>query len=229
MTPILLALAFVAQPQQPQPENPPPAQQEFPVSRRLTPAHDLFYDDVPVSSLEARVAMHRFGSCVADRSRELAENTIASDFTTRAYRSRMDRLIQANGDCFRDGGRRMRSSQLLLAGAIAEALIERDGQPLNVRLARAALQPATRAYSASDQIAICVVRSLPDEVARLMATDVGSAGEEAATVGLAPALAACSGQIRGLESNSAGLRAILATAAYRSINSAAATGTAQRD
>lgn len=230
MTPILLAFALVAQPQPPQPENPPPLQQEFPVSRSLTPAHDLFYDDVPVSSLEARVAVQGFGSCVADRSRELAEDTIASDFTTRTYRSRIDRLVQANGDCFRDGGgRRMRSSRLLFAGAMAEALIERDGQPLNVRLARAALQPATPAYSASDQIAICVVRSLPDEVARLMAADVGSAQEEAATAALAPGLTACAGQSRSVQSNSAGLRAILATAAYRSLNSAAATGTAQRD
>ena len=229
MTPILLALALVAQPQPPQPENPPPPQQEFPVSRSLTPAHDLFYDDVPASSLEARVAMQRFGTCVADRSRELAEDTIASDFTTRTYRSRIDRLIQANGDCFRDGGRRMRSSRLLLAGAIAEALIESEGQPLNVRLARAALQPATRAYSASDQIAICVVRSLPDEVARLMVADVGSAEEAAAEAALAPGLTACAGRSRGVQSNNAGLRAILATAAYRSLNGAAATGTAQRD
>lgn len=229
MTPILIAFALAAQPQPPQPENPPPLQQDVPASRELTPAHDLFYDDVPVSSAEARIAMQRFGSCVADRSQELAAGTIASDFTTRTYRSRLDRLVQANNDCFRDGGRRMRSSRLLLAGAIAEALIERDAQPLNVRLARAAMQPATRAYSASDQIAICVVRSLPDEVARLMAAEVGSAEEEAATAALAPGLSACAGQNRGVDSNSAGLRAILATAAYRSINGAAATGTAQRD
>ncbi len=226
MTPILLAFALVAQP--PEPESPPPLQEDFPASRSLTPGHDFFYDDVPVSTAEARVAMQRFGACVAQRSGGLAAETVGSDFTTQTYRSRLQRLVRANEDCFREGGRRMLSSNLLFAGAIAEALVEADAQPLNVRLARAAMQPAPSAYSAGDRVAICVVRSLPDETGQLMATDVDSAEEEAAVRALAPVVAACSPG-RRLETNAAGLRAILATAAYRSINGAAATGTAQRD
>ena len=228
MTPILLALAFVAQPAQPPEQPQEPLREEFPASRGLTPNHDLFYDDVPVSTAEARVAMQRFGGCVAQRSQPLAAETIGSDFTTQTYRSRLQRLVRANEDCFREGGRRMLSSNLLFAGAIAEALVESDAQPLNVRLARAAMQPAPRAYSTSDQVAICVVRSLPDETGRLMASEVGSTEEEAAVRALAPAVQACATS-RRLETNAAGLRAILATAAYRSINGAAATGTAQRD
>ena len=227
MSSILLALALVAQPTQ-QPETQPPLREEFPPSRGVSAAHDFFYDNVPVSTTEARVAMQRFGTCVSERSERLAAETIGSDFTTQSYRTRLHRLVRANEDCFRQGGRRMLSSNLLFAGAIAEAMIERDAQPLNVRLARAAMQPATRAYSASDQVAICVVRTLPDEVGRLMATDVGSTEEEAAAAALTPALTACASN-RRVETNSAGLRAILATAAYRSINGAAATGLTQRD
>jgi len=228
MSAILIALALALQPE-PQPQPQEPLREEFPASRGLTPGHDLFYDDVPVSTTEARVAMQRFGACVAQRSERLAADTIGSDFTTQTYRSRLQRLVNANSDCFREGGRLMLSSNLLFAGAIAEAMIERDPQPINVRLARAAMQPATRPFSASDQVAICIVRSLPDEVGRLMAAEVGSSEEEAAATALAPALTACSPQGRRVESNSAGLRAIIATAAYRTLNGAAATGTAQRD
>ena len=227
MSPILIALTLLVQP--PEAENPPPLREETPGSRSLTPGHDLFYDDVPVSTTEARVAMQRFGSCVSERSERLAADTIGTDFNTQSYRSRLHRLVRANEDCFRQGGRRMLSSNLLFAGAIAEAMIERGSQPLNVRLARAAMQPAPRAYSPGDQIAICVVRSLPDEVGRLMATGVGEPEEAAAVAALAPALAACAPPNRRVESNDAGLRAILAIAAYRGINGAAATGLTQRD
>src|SRR5690349_12774614 len=147
---ILLALAHVVQPTQPPEQPQEPLRHEVPASRGLSPNHDLYYDDVPVSSTEARVAMQRFGSCVAERSRQLAADTLDSDFNTQAYRSRLQRLVRGNEDCFREGGRRMRSSNLLFSGAIAEALIERDGQPLNVRLAHAAMQPAPRAYSPTD-------------------------------------------------------------------------------
>ena len=228
MSMMLIALALTLQPEPSQPSE-PPLQEDFPAARGLTPGHDLFYDDVPVSTAEARVAMQRFGACVAQRSERLAADTLGSDFTTQTYRSRLQRLVRSNEDCFREGGRRMLSSNLLFAGAIAEALVERDSQPLNVRLARAAMQPAPRAYSPGDQIAICVVRSLPDEVGRLMATGVGEPEEAAAVAALAPALAACAPPNRRVESNDAGLRAILAIAAYRSINGAAATGLTQRD
>lgn len=228
MSMMLIALALTLQPEPPQPSE-PPLQEEFPAARGLTAGHDLFYDDVPVSTAEARVAMQRFGACVAQRSERLAADTVGSDFTTQTYRSRLQRLVRSNEDCFREGGRRMLSSHLLFAGAIAEALVERDSQPLNVRLARAAMRPATRAFSLSDQVAICVVRSLPDEVGRLMATEVGSSEEETAASALAPAFAACSPQNRRVESNGAGFRAILATAAYRSINDTAATASNQGD
>ena len=223
MTPILLALAFVAQPAQPPEQPQEPLREEFPASRGLTPGHDLFYDDGPVSTTEARVAMQRFGGCVAQRSRQLAVDTIGSDFTTQTYRSRLQRLVRANEDCFREGGRRMLSSNLLFAGAIAEALVESDAQPLNVRLARAAMQPAPRAYAPSDQVAICVVRSVPDDVARFFETEVASEAETALAQSLNPVMAACAGN-QPVEASAAGLRAMLATAALREDNAAASEG-----
>ena len=223
MNMILLALTMIVQNTSPQP-NKGPLPADPPPAREMSPAHDLFYEDENKSSPEARAAIQRFGACVAGRSPELASETLRRDFTTRSYRAGLDRLKRANQDCFRRG--RMRSSSLLFAGAIAEELLERDRQPLNVRLARVASQPAPPAYSLTDRMAICVVRSVPDETGRLFATEVGSAEEDAAARALAPAIVACSALNRPVQVNSAGLRAILATAAFRSLNGTASAGPA---
>jgi hypothetical protein len=222
----LLAVAMLVQ-DAPQPSQ-GPLSADFPPERSLSPAHDLFYEDENKSTPEARIAIHGFGACVADGSTELASETLRSDFTNRSYRTSLRRLVRANESCFRQRGR-LRSGGLLFAGAMAERLLKRNPQPLNVRLARAAMKPATPAYSPSDQIAICVVRGVPDETGQLLASDVGSEAEAAAVRALAPAIAACSASAAKLESNVGGLRAILATAAYRSIDSAAGSGLAQRD
>ncbi len=212
---LLFVLALVAQ--QGPPSNPadrPTLPSDGVPERSLTPGHGLFYDDVEASTGDARQAIQGYGSCVASRSPDKAAQVLALDFKTRAYRSGLFRLSSANEDCFRRRGR-MRSSNLLFAGAIAEALLESVAEPLNVRLARAALEPATPAHSATDQVAICVVRSLPDDVTRLFSTEVASTAEEQAAQSLQLALNQCGQSGRRVESNTAGLRAMLATAAFR--------------
>ncbi|MCW3836819.1 hypothetical protein ACFQ1E_11920 [Sphingomonas canadensis] len=169
----------------------------------------------------ARAEMQRFGACVADVSTERASRTLASDFSTAAYRRSMDQLIDANRGCAKGRGwAKMRSSRLLLAGAIAERLIERDPAPVNVRLARAAALPAAATYSPTDGGAMCVVRSAPDEVGKLFATEIGSAEEVAASVFLEGLFSRCMGG-RPVEATPSALRAMLATAAFRSVNSRA--------
>ena len=171
---------------------------------------------LPPSPPEARRAAQDFGRCIADRSPELAAEMLTIDFTTRAYRSRLDRLLRSNATCLRPRGR-MRTSRLLVAGAIAETLVERDGDPVNVRLARAATRAAIPARSPSDRVAICTVRSAPDEVGALFATEVASEAETAAARALEPVATLCSASGPVLETTPAGLRAMLATAAFRSV------------
>jgi hypothetical protein len=227
MNAVFLAFALAAQSQQPAPEQ-PPLRAEGPPSRELSPAHDLYDQNSDSAPPPARAAMQRFGACVAERSGERAAALLGSDFTTHAYRSGLQVLARVNGDCFRQRrGSRMRSSDLLLAGAIAEHLVERGAEPVNVRLARAALQPATPAYSVADQIAICVVRSVPDDVAHLFATEVGSDEEGAAVRAIAPVVGLCSQNAAPLNASEGGLRAILATAAFRSIQNGGATTAAR--
>lgn len=167
------------------------------------------------SSVAARQSMHRFGACVADRSTAKAAQTLAMDFGTGAYRSALRTLANNNRDCFRSG--RMRSPGLAFAGAIAERLLLRDPTPLNARLVRAVVESARRPLSPSDAIASCVVQSAPDDVARLFSNAVGSADEARTAALLQLAVKLCSQGKPRLETNLEGLRAILATAAFRTL------------
>jgi hypothetical protein len=167
------------------------------------------------SSVNARVQMERFATCVADRSPEKAARTISMDFRSTTYRSALKNLSDANRDCY--GYRStMRSGGLSFAGALAERLLERDTSALNARIIRAG-SGQTAARSPSDAIALCVVRSAPDDVARLFATEVASGAERDAVKALQVASDACAHNQARLETTPEGLRAMLATAAFRTV------------
>lgn len=174
------------------------------------------------STPEGLRAIQQFGSCVADTSTAKARTTLASDFRSSGYSRAMNQLVDANRNCpsFR-GYSRLRASRLLFAGAMAERLVERDGLSVNRELAKAAARPAASTYSPTDSGAMCVVRSVPDDVARLFATDVATDAEKSAADALQPALAACL-KTQRVEVTTDGLRAMLATAAFRSIHTATA-------
>jgi hypothetical protein len=172
------------------------------------------------SSANARAQMERFASCVADRSPEKAARTIAMDFRSTTYRSALKNLADANRDCY--GYRStMRSGGLSFAGALAERLLERDATALNARIVRA-VSTQTAARSPSDAIALCVVRSAPDDVARLFATEVASDAERDAVKALQVASDACARNQARLETTPEGLRSMLATAAFRTVTTVVA-------
>jgi hypothetical protein len=172
------------------------------------------------SSANARVQMARFATCVADRSPEKAARTISMDFRSTTYRSALKNLSDANRDCY--GYRAtMRAGGLSFAGALAERLLEREASPLNARIIRAD-SAQTAARSPSDAIALCVVRSAPDDVARLFATEVASAAERDAVKALQVATDACARNQARLETTPEGLRAMLATAAFRTVTTSVA-------
>lgn len=174
----------------------------------------------PPSTPEALRAAQQFGACVADASTAKASATLAQDFRTPAYRRAIDQLVEANRLCpsFR-GYTRLRVSRLLFAGAVAERLLERDGKPVNVALAKAAAGPAASSYAPTDTAAVCVVRSTPDEVGKLFATEVATPEEAAMAKALQPVMARCLSN-RPIEISTDGLRAMLATAAFRSVHAA---------
>lgn len=218
---IPLALALMLAVQNPPPPPPAPLPTEVAPPREPGPEHAVVEEvaDSAEAAARAREVMDAFGRCVARYSAARAAETLVMDFTTRAYRTRLRQLAEANREsCFRRRGR-MRADNLLFAGGIAEGLLARDSTPLNVRLARAALGAPPPSFSASDRIAVCVVRSVPDDVARLFATEVASEAETAALAPVAPVVAACNRTGRPFSATHPGLRAILATAAFRSVRS----------
>ena len=173
----------------------------------------------PSSSPAARRQIQAFGACVADRSPEKAAQVLSMDFRSAGYHPALKVLNLNNIDCSRLMPRRQgaRASSLLFAGALAERLIAADAKPLNVRLAQAASRPAPPTYSLSDAIANCVVRSAPNEAASLLKTEVGSDGEAQAMKALDIAVQLCSRGRPPFQANVEGLRAILATAAFRNV------------
>lgn len=172
---------------------------------------------------ESRLALQRYGACLARNSPGVAVDTLRSDFTARAYHNRLNRLMSANDGCFRRSGYRMAFSTPLITAALAEAVLAGEGTPLNVRLARAAMRAPVTPFNASDRVAVCVVRSVPDQAAALLTSEVGSAAEEAAAAAVVPGLDACLHSV-GLRAQftTAGLRAALAPAAFRSVDAATA-------
>ena len=116
---------------------------------------------------EARQAIERFGTCTAKLQPGEAKRLLAMDFTSTGYRTGL-RLLATETErkcAYGSIGRgKMRSSNLLFSGAMAEALLEADSTPLNSRLARSA-NARVSSYSPTDTVAQCLARSLPDQVA----------------------------------------------------------------
>lgn len=167
----------------------------------------------------ARRELEQFAGCIVGNNPGEAARVLRMDFTTGAYSRALRMLSQDNRDCFRYRGS-MRSAGLLFAGELAESLLESDSAPLVSRLAKASAGEATPSYSFTDKVAICVVRSVPNDVAALFATARGSAEETAGLDALATPMAMCARAANARQPiavNPAGLRAMLATASYRSI------------
>lgn len=168
----------------------------------------------------ARDTIQRYGKCVVDASADKASEVLARDFTSTTYRTGLKNLSANNRGCFGRRGR-MRASNLMFAASVSEALLARDATPLNVRLARAASGPAAPTYSVSDAMAMCTVRSAPDEVAALLSAPVASEAETAAAKPVAAVFGRCGQSGTPVSTTVEGLRAMVATAAFRSINSGA--------
>lgn len=168
------------------------------------------------NSPEARMMMARYAACVVVGSPEKVDEVLMRDFRTTEYRNGFRSLQRANETCARKVGLRgsLRMATLPFAAALAEEMLERDAAPLKMRLAKAAAGPAVPTYAPSDAITMCAARSVPDDVAALLASQPGSAEEGTALATVETAAAMC-GRGAKLEISPTGLRSIVATASYR--------------
>lgn len=215
---MFLSLLWLMQAQPPSPGEPPVTNKpsEWPDPEREMPGGNRVEQ---VSTPEARQTMARFAACVLDKSPEKVAEVLVRDFRATEYRNGLRNLARNNEGCARQVGLRgsMRSGNLPMAAALAEASRERgDTTPLNARLARAATASKATAFSPQDQIAMCVAKSTPDDVAALFATEPGSDAETKAISTVEQVAKLCARGAK-LEMTAFGLRSIIATASYRLI------------
>lgn len=213
-----LALLWLMQAQPPQPAAPPPESRPAPwpdPEREMPGGTRIDRTTTP----EARQTMMRFADCVLAKSPEKVRDLLVRDFRTTEYRNGLRNLARNNEGCAQQVGLRgsMRADNLPFAAALAETSLRREtGQPLNVRLARAATSSKATPFSPSDQVAMCVARSTPDDVAALFATEVGSDEETKMTASVQKTSELCARGAK-VEMSATGLRSVIATASYRLI------------
>jgi hypothetical protein len=211
---LALALAQSEPPAQPELDNGPSAWPDHERELRNAGAFDQ------ANTPEARRMMAQLAACVADGSTEKVSDVLKRDFRTSEYRNGLRNLMRANDGCARKAKLRgsIRMEGLPFAAALAEAMLERDEAPLKGRLARAAAGTAAPTYSPSDAVAMCVARSVPDDVSALLASEPGSAEEVVALTKVENVARMCSRGTK-LEISPTGLRSIVATASYRMVAS----------
>lgn len=174
----------------------------------------------PASSAVDIGTLHVIADCMVDRYGPGVRRLLALDYRSRAYSSALQTLAREGSRCTPFAFGRLRSAGVLMAGAFAEKLLPRalGGSRLADRVAHDPSKPAVTARDDGEYLALCAVRTMPDEVAGLLATRPASEAERAAVAGLRPRLGSCLRAGAAARINAPGLRAILALAAYRLVS-----------
>ena len=171
----------------------------------------------PISSPVDIRTLHVFAGCLADRYERPVRRLLAMDYRTSAYDDAMRTLIRTGESCVPFAFGRLRSSRVLVVGAFAEKLLPEalNGARLADRVAHDPASPAVVARDEGEYLGLCTVRTEPEEVAALFATRPASEEERLAIGRLIPKLGPCVRVGASARVNGAGLRALMALAAYR--------------
>lgn len=162
------------------------------------------------SSAVAVKKLHQYSRCVALRFPTRAANVLAIDYRTPEYGAAISKLAQSQRSC---AWGYLHFNRMLLAGGLAETLLERDGaKGLGTRLSG---QASIEARDDIEFTSLCIVRKTPDAVVALLATEPASDAEKTALNAITPMLPGCIRNGMQVRFNRQGLRAVLALAAYR--------------
>lgn len=158
-------------------------------------------------------AMHFYAACIVNRTPQGAREALALDSASPEYHKKLQRLAEGHKDqCV--GGNNMRFNDVLLAGSLAERLLQLYDAPPRFVPMIASSKPIV-AHDAMEMMAICVTRTVPDKVWALFATDPTSEAEIAALNTMSPTIVGCIKSGQKIALNKPGLRAALAISAYR--------------
>lgn len=167
-----------------------------------------------------RGSVQAWTACIAAEKAGDVNRILSQDFTSSSYKIGIKALAQTrvSKECFEAMPREYRSIRLgglPFAGGLAEHMLEADSVPLLRRLSMAALGPAAKTHSRTDEIAMCMVRGAPREVASLFGSEIETDAERAALAELKPVADICAGGAGKFDASALGLRSMLATASYR--------------
>ena len=171
----------------------------------VTPVYGTKADELSLT------AMHNFGACVVRTTPAGADEVLAMDYRTDAYRDRLNRIAKGHSRCTRPGTE-LKFNGVLFAGAMAEALLESKSGSLP---AADRLKLPLSARSPVESMALCTVVTSPTEVAELLRTEVATDQEKTAADALTRTLNACLSGADKAELNRPALRSVLALAAWR--------------
>ena len=167
-----------------------------------------------------REAVAAWTKCIAEENQSEVAALLSSDYRTKKYSRDLRALAQKRvaEECFYAMPRDYRKIQLgglPFAGGLAERMIERDDEPLLSRLSMAAIGPAGKTFSYTDQVAMCVTRGAPHLVAFVFDSEVNSDAETKAIADLKPVISICTANGSAVEASPLAMRSMLATASYR--------------
>jgi hypothetical protein len=159
-------------------------------------------------------AMRNFGRCVVDIQPAGAARVLAMDFRTKEYLDQLSRLMRGHSRCIGAGS--IGSRAMLFAGALAEALLEKNhGAQVGAALVRPVGAAALPSRSVTETATLCIALQAPQETAALLRTAPATAEERAASQPLLERLPSCLAAGQQVQLNRPALRAVLALAAYR--------------
>jgi hypothetical protein len=164
-------------------------------------------------------AVHNYGACIASHTPEGAKQLLAMDFNSPDYDKQFERYVAGHEYCMPFNGM-IGASRLLFAGALAEALLKTGVQhdELPQRLAFDPKRENIAARSQVEGMALCTVLQAPKATARIFDTEPATSDEVEAMTPIGAVLGECLKKDMKLTVNKPALRALLALAAWRVVN-----------
>lgn len=165
-------------------------------------------------TVEGRRAIAQFAKCAAHKLPFEAMEVVSAGVTISPEPTPLNAFVKRAEGCLLNG--ELTSSRLLMAGALAESLIDLgNAADLAHSAAYDPSRAAITARDASEMLGFCLVREAPGDIAHLLATKAGETAESRAAARVVARVGECVPRDKSVRLNLPGLRAIVAIAALR--------------
>jgi len=172
-------------------------------------------EDMPPAGRVDMAALRDFGACMVERYRDDAVQAVEGDFRDEEHADAQRRFAERHARCLGASGGELRTSGVLFAGAMAEALLREDLTQEQLRDSLRPVDPPLEARSDTEYVGLCMALKHPAETAALVYSDPAKAEGDTQVTAYAQNLPQCVQQGQQLRINKPGLRAIATLAAYR--------------